>query len=187
MENKNNISLMEIFLTFFKISSFTFGGGYTIIPVIKDEFSNKRNLIDEDDMIDIIAIGQSGPGAMAINTSILTGYKIRGPKGAIVAALGSVSPCIIIITIISYFYQQFSNNRIIQLALKGMSGAISAILLLTTYDLLKTALKSNKTYGIIAMIFSFVISMFTNISTSFIILALALAGLIIFGLKKEDK
>lgn len=147
------IKLWDIFIIFFKISSFTFGGGYTIIPVIKDEFSIKRNLIDEEDMIDIIAVGQSGPGAMAINTSILTGYKILGRKGAIVAALGAIAPCILIITLVSYFYRQFSQNRIIQLALKGMSGAISAILLLTTYDLFKASIKKNKLYAFLAMIF----------------------------------
>ena len=183
---KNKISLWEIFLTFLKISSFTFGGGYTIIPVIKDEFSAKRNLISEDDMMDIIAIGQSGPGAMAINTSILTGYKMKGIKGAFAAVLGSVVPCIVIITIVSYFYKEFSENQIVQIVLKAMSGAISAVLLLTTYDLYKNAIKDNTIYSYIAMIFAFVAAVFFNISTSLIILILALSGLIIFVISKRE-
>lgn len=181
------INLLEIFMIFLKISSFTFGGGYTIIPVIKDEFSSKRNLITEEDMLDIIAIGQSGPGAMAVNTSILTGYKIAGFSGAIAATLGAAIPCIVIITIISYFYKQFSENALIQTILKAMSGAISAILLLTTYDLFKQATKKYKLYAYIAMTFAFVASMFLGIKTGLIILSLALAGLIIFSIYKEDE
>lgn len=181
------MSLLEIFLTFFKISSFTFGGGYTIIPVIQDEFSKKRQLISNEDMMNIVAIGQSGPGAMAINTSILTGYRIRGIKGAIAAVLGAVSPCILIITAVSYFYQEFSQNTYIQMALKGMSGAISAVLLLTTYNLFKTAMRYDKNYSILAMIFATAMALFTNISTSIIILILALSGLILFGLRKEEE
>lgn len=183
--SEEKITLSEIFLTFLKISSFTFGGGYTIIPVIKDEFSKKKHLIDEDDMMDIIAIAQSGPGAMAISTSILTGYKIKGIKGAFAAALGAVVPCIVIISIISFFYKEFNQNRIIQLALKGMSGAISAILLLTTYNMYKNSVKKDSLYGHIAMVIVFLIAMFTDISTSWIILGLAIAGLVYFGIKKE--
>ncbi|MDO5026429.1 MAG: chromate transporter [Tissierellia bacterium] len=185
MKDKD-IKLSEIFLTFLKISSFTFGGGYTIIPVIKNEFSEKKDLITEDDMMDIIALAQSGPGAMAISTSILTGYRLRGIKGAFVAALGAVVPCIVIISLVSIFYQEFSQNRLIQLALKGMSGAISAILLSTTYTMYKNAVKKESLYGHIAMVIAFIIGMFTDISTSWIILALAICGLVYFGLKKEE-
>lgn len=186
-KRKNDISLFEIFMTFLKISSFTFGGGYTIIPVIRDEFVHKRGLVREEEMLDLMAIAQSGPGAMAISTSILTGYRIKGLKGALSAALGAITPCIVIISIISYFYKEFSHNKYIQYALKGMSGAISAILIFTTYDLYKMATKSNKIYGYIAIILAFSASMFTSIPTSLIILSLALSGLIIFGLKKDKK
>lgn len=184
---EKDISLFEIFTTFFKISSFTFGGGYTIIPVIKDEFSKKRDLINEDEMMNIIAIAQSGPGAMAISTSILTGYRVKGFKGALAAAIGAVLPCILIITLVSYFYKEFSQNRIIQLALKGMSGAISAILLMTTYNLYKNAIKKDSLYGHIAMVIAFIIGMFTDLSTSWIILGLAICGLVYFGLLRRDK
>lgn len=184
---KEKITLREIFITFLKISSFTFGGGYTIIPVIKDEFSTKRNLINEDDMMDIIALAQSGPGAMAISTSILTGYKVRGVKGAFAAAVGAVVPCIIIISIISFFYKEFSQNKIIQLALKGMSGAISAVLLLTTYNMYKNSVKKDSLYGHIVMVIAFLTAMFTDLSTSWIILGLAVIGLIYFSMKKEGE
>ena len=100
---KKKISLLELFLTFFRINAITFGGGYTIVVVLRDEFMSKKKIISEDEMLDLVAIAQSGPGAMAINTSVLTGYKLRGPLGALVCMLASVAPCIIIITIISHF------------------------------------------------------------------------------------
>ncbi len=181
---EKDIKLSEIFMIFLKISSFTFGGGYTIIPVIKDEFSEKRNLITDDDMMDIIALAQSGPGALTISASILTGYRLRGLKGALVAAIGSVLPCIIIISIISVFYQEFSQNHTIQYALKAMSGAISAILLSTTYSMYKNAVKKESIYGHITMAVAFSMAMFTKISTSWLILGLAISGLIYFGIKE---
>ena len=84
------ISLVKLFFTFFKINAITFGGGYTIVPVIKDIFVEDLKLINEDDMMDIVALAQGGPGAMAISASILTGYKLRGPIGAFICLVASV-------------------------------------------------------------------------------------------------
>ncbi len=109
MDSKK-ISYKSLFTTFFKINMFTFGGGYTIVPVIRDEFVNKKKLIDDDEMLDIVAIAQSGPGPMAINTSILTGYRLIGWKGALVCLLASVLPCLIIISIMYYVYNTISQN-----------------------------------------------------------------------------
>lgn len=81
--NKKQISLFNLFLTFFRINAITFGGGYTIVAVLRDEFVLRKKLIKEDDMLDLTALAQSGPGAMAINTSVLAGYKLRGMPGAI--------------------------------------------------------------------------------------------------------
>ncbi len=188
MKEKDQIGLGELFLTFLKISSFTFGGGYTIIPVIKNEFSEKRNLISEDDMLQIVAISQSGPGALAINGAILTGYRIKGLAGALIAALASALPSIVIITIISFFYKEFSENTYVQAALTGMSGVISAILLVTTYDLFKNAIKNNWVFSLLLMVFAFIGSFFWHLNSALIIVILALSGLIVFTfiIKEED-
>lgn len=188
MKEKDQIGLGELFLTFLKISSFTFGGGYTIIPVIKNEFSEKRNLISEDDMLQIVAISQSGPGALAINGAILTGYRIKGLAGALIAALASALPSIVIITIISFFYKEFSENTYVQAALTGMSGVISAILLVTTYDLFKNAIRNNWVFSLLLMVFAFIGSFFWHLNSALIIVILALSGLIVFTfiIKEED-
>lgn len=182
---KKDISYLQLFMLFFKINSLTFGGGYTIVPVVREEFAIKRNLIDDDTMLNIIALAQTGPGAMAISTSLLTGYKLKGVPGAIVSLIASVLPCIIIITIISYFYQTFSQNFWVKSALLGMSGVISAVLLVTTFNLGRSALKSTPVFSVIMMVSAFTASFFLGIHTALIILFLGLCGLIVFTVSKE--
>lgn len=180
------ISYKDLFFTFFKINAITFGGGYTIVPIIKEEFSTKRGLITEDDMLDIVAVAQSGPGAMAISTSLLTGYKLRGKKGALVSIVASVLPPLITITIIYYFYEAFANNFWVRSALRGMSGIISAVLVVSVYSLAKPALKKHPMFSASLMILSFLVSWFTSINTAFIILSLALIGLVTFSFFNEE-
>lgn len=189
METKNNdnISILKMFFIFLKISSFTFGGGYTIVPVIKDEFSIKRNLISENEMLDIVSIATSGPGPMAINASILTGYRLHKTLGAIVAAISAAIPSLVIITIISYFYKEFSNNYYVKAALTGMGGIISAILLITSYDMAKKALATNKIFSLIVMLSAFIASFVFNINTGLIILFVGLLGLVLFSIVEENK
>lgn len=184
---KENCSYKSLFLTFFKINLVTFGGGYTIVPVIRDEFVKKRNLIDDDEMLNIVAIAQSGPGPMAINTSILTGYRLNGWKGALVCLLASVLPCLIIISIMYYVYDVISKNSVVKSALACMSGAISAVLFVTVFQMAQKALAKHKIFGFTLMVASFAASYFANINTAYIIIIAGLTGLIVFSLVEEDK
>lgn len=181
------INFKKLFAIFFKINLFTFGGGYTIVPVIMDEFSKKRNLIKEDEMIDIVAIAQSGPGPMAINTSILTGYRILGVKGALTCLFASILPCLIIISILYYVYSNVIQIKLIQTIMECMSGAMSAILIFTVVNMAKKALIKHKIFGITLMLLSFILSYFTNISTVIIIILAGLTGLLVFSIIEEDK
>lgn len=142
MENNKNISLTKLFTTFFKINALTFGGGYTIVPIIKDTFVKDLNLIDDDEMMDLVALAQGGPGAMAISTSLLTGYKLRGATGAIVCLIASSLPCLIILSIISLFYKEFRSNFYVNAALEGISGVICAVLLITVFNMEKLHIKN---------------------------------------------
>ncbi|MDO5755096.1 MAG: chromate transporter [Tissierellia bacterium] len=181
-----NISNGELFFKLFKINAITFGGGYTIIPVIKNEFVDKKELIDERDMLDLMAISQSVPGAMAINVSILLGYKIKGLSGAILCMIAASLPCLIIITIISYFYRAFRDNFYVSSALLGMSGIISAILLLTVIDLAKSAMAYQKRFAIIMMILSFILSSIVHVKTGIIIVLCGLSGIIISHIHRRS-
>ena len=184
-EKIDSISLGQMFLIFLKISSFTFGGGYTIDPVMKDEFSIKRNLISEDEMIALVAIANSGPGSMAINCAILAGYRMHGILGAVLAAVSSAIPSLVIITIISYFYRAFSENYYVQAALTGMGGIIAAILVWTSIDMIKQALKNNIYISAIIMISAFVASYIVNINTGIIMLVAGIFGFVTYSIVEK--
>lgn len=190
MNQKNEkMNIVEMFLIFLKIASFTFGGGYTIVPVMKDEFSVKRNLIDEKEMIDIVSISTSGPGPMAINCAILTGYRLHGVFGAIMAASASAMPSLIIITVVSYFYKEFSENYYVKSALLGMGGIIAGVLIITSYSMAKQALKENTLISAFIMISAFIASFVYDINTGIIILSVAIFGLFTYSIirNEEDK
>ncbi len=186
-EEREGISLLEIFLTFVKINTFTFGGGYTIVPVIRDEFIYKKQLIEEEEMLDIVALAQSGPGPMAISTSLLTGYRLRGPLGAIVGLIASVLPCLVIITILYYVYDAVQDNAWIQSAFAVMGGAISAVLVWTTINMAKTALSKHPIFGVVLMGLAFIASYFFDVNTALIIAFAGLLGLGLFSIVEEGQ
>ena len=101
---------LEAFGIFFKIGAFTIGGGYAMVPLIENEIVTKRNWISKDDFVDLLAISQSAPGILAVNISIFIGYKLRGIRGSLVTALGTVLPSFIIILAIAMFFHNFKDN-----------------------------------------------------------------------------
>lgn len=183
-EKDQDLSYLELFKTLFKINMITFGGGYTIAPVIMNDFCEKKNLITKEEMLDLIALAQSGPGALAVSTSLMTGYKIKGIKGAFVGAIASFLPPLLIISIIYLFYKQFASNYWVRAALRAMSGVISAVLVITTYDLGKVAIKNYPVFSACVMVLSFVVGYFTTISVGIIVLFLAALGAILFRIKE---
>ncbi len=181
------VSLFDLFRTFFKINMFTFGGGYTIVPVIRDEFVQRKKAISEEEMLDLTALAQSGPGPMAINASILTGYRVRGPLGAIVSLIAAVLPCLIIITLLFYVYDQFRRNPWVNAAFSVMGGGISAILVLTTFRMGKVALRKHPLFGTGIMLGAFLCGFVLKLNAALIILVCGLLGLSLFSLVDESK
>lgn len=181
------LSLWALFLTFFKINLFTFGGGYTIVPVIRDEFVQKRGLIEEEEMLDLTALAQSGPGPMAVNTSILTGYRVCGPLGAVVALLAATLPCLLVITLLFYVYQSLRTNPWVNAAFSVMGGAISAILLLTTWNMGKVALKKHPAFGSGILLGAFISGFFLHLNAALIIAVSGLFSLLLFSFVEESR
>lgn len=180
MENKKNISLLKLFTTFFKINALTFGGGYTIVPIIKNTFVEELGLINDDEMLDLVALAQGGPGAMAISTSLLTGYKLRGSIGAITCLIASTLPCLLILSVVSLFYKEFRTNFYVNSALQGISGAICAVLFITVYNMGKTAYKKFPVFSSATIVLIFVLGFIVKIQTAFLILLSAILGFSIF-------
>ena len=174
------IRLITLFLTFMKIGLFTFGGGYAMIPIIEEEVTKKRKWISEIEILDVIAISETTPGPIAVNTATYVGYKVAGIWGSIIATLGLTIPSFAIIFVISYFYKDFMQWKVVQAAFKGLK--IGVILLL-----LNAVIKLSKNFKInligvilfaIALSASLVFSLI-NINFKYISLCLILLGIIV--------
>lgn len=125
---KNKNRLWTLFKTCFLISACTFGGGMVIISLLQKKFVEELGWIDQNEVMDLTAIAQSCPGVMSVNTSIMIGYRICGPLGAVITALGTVMPPMIILSLISLFYTQFRSNPAVSVILKGMQAGVAMII-----------------------------------------------------------
>lgn len=125
---KDNKNYRKLFWSVFKLSACTFGGGFVIIPLMRKKFVEELHWIEEQEMMDLTAIAQSSPGAIAVNASILVGYHVAGFPGALLTVLGTVLPPLVIISIISLFYQAFRDNQIVNMAMMGMMAGVAAVI-----------------------------------------------------------
>lgn len=135
-------SYLQIFSTFAKIGAFTIGGGYAMIPLVKDEIV-KRGWMKEEDFPDIIALSQSAPGLLAVNISIFVGYRLKGTKGSIVATLGSITPPFLTILIIAMVFTGFQDHPVV---IRIFSGIRPVVVALIAVPMLQMARKADKTW-----------------------------------------
>ena len=175
--------LIKMFLSFFKIGAFTFGGGYAMIPLIEEEVVNKNHWIEKEDFMDLLVISQSLPGALAINCSTFIGYKLGGILGGIIAMLGVTLPSFLIILIIATFFMQFRDNYYVNIAFKGINAAVPMLVLAGVTSLLK-GLKKNFESAIIIVVALVALQVF-DIHPVIVIISAALYGIIFFR-KKMD-
>lgn len=170
-------TLLELYLTFFKMGLFTFGGGYAMLPLLEREVVDKKGWASHEEILDYYAIGQSTPGIIAINTSTFCGYKVGGNIGGIVASLGFISPSIIIISIIAKFLQSFSHLAIIQHAFAGIRVAVCALVF---YSVLKMIKKDANT-GLKFMVFilTFVAIGFLSVSPIVVVITVGVFGILL--------
>ena len=117
-----------LFLSTFQLSACTFGGGFVIIPLMRKKFVEEFHWIGEQEMMDLTAIAQASPGAIAVNASILVGYHAAGIPGAMVTVLGTVLPPLIIISAISMFYTAFRDSMIVNIFMEGMLAGVAAVI-----------------------------------------------------------
>jgi len=170
--------LLILFLTFMKIGALTFGGGYAMIPIIEEEVTKKRKWISEIEIMDILAISESTPGPIAVNTATYVGYKVAGIVGGIVATIGLTIPSFVIIFVISFFYQDFMKWPVISAMFKGLKVGV-IILLFSAVLRLRKGVKVNLVGTIlfvstlsIMLVFSFIDTGFKYLSLSLILLGI---------------
>ncbi len=171
-----NNRLLKLFLTFFKIGLFTFGGGYAMIPLMQRETVEKNKWISDEDILDIIAIAESTPGPIAINSATFIGYKTAGVLGSICATLGTVLPSFIIILIISFFLRQFEDIKAVQYAFNGIRAGVLGLLIKAWWNMYKKMPKTAVAYIIAAG--AFVATTFTNVNILIVIAVCGLVGLV---------
>lgn len=196
----NNKKLLTLFLATLKISAFTFGGGFVIIPLLRRKFVEDLKWIDEEEMLDLTAIAQSSPGAVAVNASILVGYRAAGLTGAVVSVLGTVIPPLFIISVISLFYQAFRDNKYVNIVMAGMLCGVAAVILDVVISMIGVLFKAKKgdtgkvitidrVISAVMLTGAFVANRYLKINIIFIILFCGFFGLALyFGKKaKEEK
>ncbi|MGP1624182.1 chromate transporter [Bacteroides heparinolyticus] len=165
---------IEAFSIFFKIGAFTIGGGYAMVPLIENEIVNKRNWVAKEDFIDLLAIAQSAPGVLAVNISIFIGYRLRGIRGSLVTALGTILPSFLIILAIALFFHNFKENPVVERIFKGIRPAVVALIAAPTFSMAKSA-KINR-YNIWIPVISALLIWQLNFSPVWIIIAAGVGG-----------
>lgn len=142
--------LIDLFVSFFKIGLFTFGGGYAMLPMLQREVVDRHQWAAEEEILDYYAIAQCTPGVIAVNTATFIGTKLKGAVGGAVSTLAVVTPSLIIITIISTMLQNFASYEIVQHALAGIRVAVAALVVSSVIKLYKKGVKGALSNGIFA-------------------------------------
>lgn len=171
-------TLLQLFASTLYISAFTFGGGFVIVTFMKKKFVDELHWIDEKEMLDITALAQSSPGAIAVNAAILVGWNVAGLPGMIVAVLGTIIPPMVIILVISLFYAAFAANEYVALVLKGMQAGVAAVILDVVCGLGLKVIKTKNLLNYLIMVAAFIATFFFDLNVIYVILAALLIGII---------
>jgi len=168
--------LWQVFFTFFRIGAFTFGGGYAMIPLIQKEAVEKHGWVSDDDILEVIAIAESTPGPIAINSATFVGYRAAGIIGSMCATLGVVLPSFVIILALSAVLQQFQEVLAVQYAFNGIRAGVLALLIKSLWTMYKKSPKGWPAYVVMAG--SFVLTAIFDINVLFVIIGCAVFGLV---------
>lgn len=176
----------KLFWSTFSLSAFTIGGGYVIVPLMRKKFVEELKWIDEEEMLNLVAISQSAPGPIAVNTSIMVGYRVAGVFGSFVTILGTVLPPLIIITVIAQFYTAFKTNKIVNAMLFGMRAGVAAVILDVIIKMVKDILKTKNKVSIMIMIIALVMAVILDVNAALIIILSGAFGAFYYNLYKKE-
>lgn len=170
--------LWTLFTSMLYISAFTFGGGFVIVTFMKKKFVDDLHWINEDEMLDMTALAQSAPGAIAVNAAILVGRRVAGFTGMIVSVLGTIIPPITILAVISLFYKAFATNPWVAAVLGGMQAGVAAVICDVVWNLGAKVVKEKSAMSIAIMAGAFIATAFFKVNVIVIILCAAALGVI---------
>lgn len=175
---KDYSKLWTLFKSMFVLSACTFGGGFVIVSLMKKRYVEELKWLDEDEMLDVTAITQSCPGPLPVNASVIIGYRMAGVVGSLTAILGTIIPPMVIISIISLFYNQFRTNPYIATALQVMRAGVAAVIFDVVINLAGNVIKTKRILYIAMMVIAFVATYFFDVSAMIVIIVCLCIGLI---------
>lgn len=175
--------MRQLFLAFFKIGATTFGGGYAMLPVIRQEVVSAKQWLSNEEFVDVLSMAQSAPGAVAVNTAVYIGYKMAGVPGAFAALSGTVLPSFLIILLIAGTFTQFAQWPQVSAAFAGIRPAVAALIAAAVVKLGKPALKDRR--SVTLTVIFLMLAIYFEVHPSFIIILGALTGIVLF--RKADK
>ena len=176
---------IKIFLTFARIGAFTFGGGYSMLPMFQRDLVEKNGWLTETEMTDFFSVSQCLPGIIAVNTSVFVGHKQAGRAGGIAAALGIITPSIAIIMIIAAFITRFSDIPAVQNAFAGIRACVCVLIINTIIKLWKSAIVDKISLLIFAVVFA--VSFFTSLPVAVLVVAAGAVGIGIKALRRRKQ
>ena len=168
--------LPKLFISTLYLSAFTFGGGYVIVTLMKKKFVDRYHWIDKEEMLDLVAIAQSAPGAIAVNGAIVVGYKLAGVIGAVIAMIATIIPPFVIISLISVFYNAFRSNFYVSEILEGMQAGVGAVIAAVVFEMAAGVIKDRDPLSTAIMVCAFIASCVFGVNVIYIIIACALIG-----------
>ena len=171
MERKEKMRILwKLFYSTLYLSAFTFGGGYVIITLMKKKFVDEYRWIEEEEMLDLVAIAQSSPGPIAVNGAIVVGYKLAGMAGVLVSILGTVLPPFVILTVVSFFYEAFQSNFYVKTTLDGMQCGVAAVIASVVYDMGKGVIEGKSLVSNLIMAAAFTDTFFFQMNVVYVVL-----------------
>lgn len=174
-------NLLPLFLSFFKIGSFTFGGGYAMLPIIQREIVQRHQWISDEELTDYFAMGQVTPGVFAVNAATFVGYKVAGLLGALVATFGVILTPVMLITCLASVLLQLSDSTLVKHALSGIKAGVIVLILDAIIILIQKNITDKATIAIFLLVI--ILSLLLSLSPILIVLAVALLGALTFSLK----
>lgn len=183
---KEKISLyLWIAKTNLFISAFTFGGGYVVVPMVRKYFIQKKKLFTEDELMEMAAIAQSTPGAIAVNMVSLAGYRVAGNIGLIISCICAIIPPLVILSFVSVFYSTFISNTMVSAVLKGMQAGVTALIIDFIVDMASMVLKERSKVLNLLVVISFAVSFFSSINVILVLLGSSLVCIMMVWFKKR--
>lgn len=184
---KRGVVLRKLFVSALYLSAFTFGGGYVIVTLMKKKFADEYHWIGEEEMLDLVAIAQSAPGAVAVNGAVAVGYKLAGIAGAITAIAATVIPPFVIISLISICYDAFRSSQAVSWMLEGMQAGVGAVIAAVVYEMARGIVHGRNWISIEIMAASFLAACVFGIPVTVIVLVCIAVGIARTFLEKRRK